>query len=517
MPQLNFNALASPGPQGFYQGFEQGQKEKVTSEINQIKLEELKRDRDEMVQLQEKLKGLGQDPDVGKYLDAIAATGKPEYVKMAIEGRQKLKDLDAYANLGVLQPDTAPSAMPTGAPAPVNTLAPAQRAPGEMGSGTFDPNASAAPAPVNALTPAPAPAPAPVPVNALAPVPVNALAPQPGADQIAPTQQRIRQLLNFARANPRMATQVMAEARILQDQLELYSRRGANQPAVSPLARLQSERAALLPGDPRIAAYDAAIRKESEFAPEKPAAPSDVARLIAERAALPPGDPNIPNYDAAIRKATTFAPQAVTTIRMPPLEGAEQKAKGELNVAQYKDVSAAANLATKTLPSIDTNLNILNKGFGTGFGTETVAAGAKLLAAMGVPNAQTFATNAQVFQAKATEAVLQKQLEQKGPQTESDAQRIDQIGSQLGKTTDANKFLLTVAKEQLKSDVDRRNFYDNWWKQNKTYEGAENAWYAGDGGKSLFDRPALKSYIKSTEPTTAAGKPSLDKIFGKRP
>jgi len=507
MPQLNFNALASPGPQGFYQGFEQGQREKVTSEINQIKLEELKRDRDEMVQLQEKLKGLGQDPDVGKYLDAIAATGKPEYVKMAIEGRQKLKDLDAYANLGVLQPDTAPSAMPTGAPAPVNTLAPAPRAPGEMGSGTFDPTAPAMPAAVNALAPAPMAAPA-------APVPVNALAPQPGADQIAPTQQRIRQLLDFARTNPRMAKQAMDEARILQDQLELYSKRGAGQPAVSSLARLQAERAALPPNDPRITAYDAAIAKESGYAP---AAQSDVARLIAERKALPPGDPNIPNYDAAIRKATTFAPQAITNIRMPPLEGAEQKAKGELNVAQYKDVSAAANLATKTLPSIDTNLNILNKGFETGFGTETVAAGAKLLAAMGVPNAQTFATNAQVFQAKATEAVLQKQLEQKGPQTESDAQRIDQIGSQLGKTTNANKFLLTVAKEQLKSDVDRRNFYDNWWKQKKTYEGAENAWYAGDGGKSLFDRPALKSYIKSTEPTTAAGKPSLDKIFGKRP
>ena len=65
--------------------------------------------------------------------------------------------------------------------------------------------------------------------------------------------------------------------------------------------------------------------------------------------------------------------------------------------------------------------------------------------------------------------------------------------------------------------MEQRNFYDAWWKQNKTYEGAEDAWYAGEGGKSLFDRPVLKSYIKSTEPTPTAGKPSLDKIFGKRP
>jgi hypothetical protein len=158
----------------------------------------------------------------------------------------------------------------------------------------------------------------------------------------------------------------------------------------------------------------------------------------------------------------------------------------------------------------------LDKGFSTGFGAETVAAGAKVLAALGVAEADKFATNAQVFQAKATEAVLQKQLEQKGPQTESDAQRIDQIGAQLGKTTAGNKFVLTTAKEQLKRDMEQRNFYDKWWKTNKTYDGAEDAWYSGEGGKSLFDRPALKGYIKSAEAAAApaaANRPSLDNIF----
>ena len=71
-------------------------------------------------------------------------------------------------------------------------------------------------------------------MNAMAPAPaapVNALAAQPGADLIAPTQQRIRQLLDFARTNPRMAAQAMSEARILQDQLELYSKRNPNESA----------------------------------------------------------------------------------------------------------------------------------------------------------------------------------------------------------------------------------------------------------------------------------------------
>jgi hypothetical protein len=235
----------------------------------------------------------------------------------------------------------------------------------------------------------------------------------------------------------------------------------------------------------------------SELKPPAPPTPLAVSRLIKERDALPPGDPNIAIYNDAIRKETQFAPRAITNVNIPSQEKAEQVDRGKMLVDQYKDISKAAGLAAKTLPSIDANLAILGKGFSTGFGTETVAAGAKVLAALGVAEADKFATNAQVFQAKATEAVLQKQLEQKGPQTESDAQRIDQIGAQLGKTTAGNKFVLTTAKEQLKRDMEQRDFYDKWRTKNKTYDGAEDAWYSGEGGKSLFDRPALKTYAQS--------------------
>jgi hypothetical protein len=195
--------------------------------------------------------------------------------------------------------------------------------------------------------------------------------------------------------------------------------------------------------------------------------------------------------------------RAVTNVQLPPQEKAEQADRGKMLVAEYNDISKAAKLAAKTLPSIDANLRILDKGFSTGFGTETKAAGASVLSALGVANAEKFATDAQIFQAKATEAVLQKQLEQKGPQTESDAKRIDAVGAQLGKTTGGNKFLLTTAKEQLKRDMEQRAFYDKWWKNNKTYDGAEDAWFAGEGGKSLFDRPALKQYAAPAESATA--------------
>ena len=123
MAELNFNALVRPGPRGFMQGYEQGQQQRMVQETNQIaqdtsrfKLDELKQDREEMLQLQAQLKSLGQDPNPRTFLQTLKNTGRPEYVKMAIEGMQKLDDLDAYANLG------KGGAMPIGAPAPAARL-----------------------------------------------------------------------------------------------------------------------------------------------------------------------------------------------------------------------------------------------------------------------------------------------------------------------------------------------------------------------------------------------------------
>lgn len=188
---------------------------------------------------------------------------------------------------------------------------------------------------------------------------------------------------------------------------------------------------------------------------------------------------------------------------LPTQEKAEQTERGKFLVEDYKGVSNAAKVAARTLPAIETNIDLLDKGFKTGFSTEVQKGAANILGALGVKDAANFATNAQVFSAKANETVLQRQLEQKGPQTEADAQRITQTGAQLTNTADANKFILDVAKAQLKRDIEQRNFYDSWWKKNKTYDGAEDAWYSGNGGKSLFERPELKQYNIRTDAPVA--------------
>ena len=238
MAELNFNALARPGPRGFMQGFQQGQEQRMTEDINRtnleagrFKLDELKRDRAEMMQLQAQLKGMGQDPDLDKLMDVYVSSGRPDYVKMGIEGKQKLKEQREYAKLvggdmaapeaAVAAPAAAPAfglpsgAQPSGDYTSTQTMG---RVPGVVT--TPIPDA----APMNALA-APVPAPAAAPVNAMA---------TPNAGQIQQTQKRINDLMRFAASNPGMATQAMQQARLLQDQLEMFSR--AKPPETAKLA-----------------------------------------------------------------------------------------------------------------------------------------------------------------------------------------------------------------------------------------------------------------------------------------
>jgi len=254
----------------------------------------------------------------------------------------------------------------------------------------------------------------------------------------------------------------------------------------------------------------AAVRNTKEGTPERAAAEDMLRALQMDKYDITelgvPGNPElvqkffVDKFDPTAKPIPAGAPYSRATARvsatanMPPQEKEEQGARGKMLVAQYSDISKQAGVAARTLPALESSLNILDKGFDTGFGTQTIATGARILGALGVKDAESYATNAQSFLGAASQAVLTRQLEQKGPQTESDAARITQTGAQLGNTKEANRFLVSVAQAQFKRDLAQRDFYDKWWKQNKTYDGAEDAWFSGEGGKSLFDSPLLSKY-----------------------
>jgi hypothetical protein len=215
-----------------------------------------------------------------------------------------------------------------------------------------------------------------------------------------------------------------------------------------------------------------------------------------------PKPPEIEEQEKRIRAAGR-APGA--TVNLPPQEKAEQVEFGKFLVDRYKTISDTASKAARALPAMDAQQQILDRGFKTGFGTEAKKAGASILAALGVPEAENFATNAQQFYATTQEAVLGKQLDQKGAQSTADSQRITQTGAQLGNTVAANRFIISVAKAQLKRDIAQRDFYTKWRRDNKTLDGAEDAWFSGEGNKSLFETPELRQYVTPAAPAKPRG------------
>jgi len=323
------------------QGFTQGQTEQVAMEANQLKLQELKRDRDEMMQLQEQLKGMGQDPDLDKFLDAYIATGRPEYVKMGIEGKQKLKEQRAYANLigGAAPP--APAAAPTNAMTPPAPVAAAPAAFGaELGAGMYGM------APTNALArPAPAAA-----------APVNALA-QPA---VAETRKRISDLMTFAAQNPNMAGQAMSQARLLQDQLEMDSRRGPNEPAdVATMRQLG------YPTTPAgYEAYRNAQRQERMLSPAEEAQRVRIA--AASRAPAQPKEPPPPTAPVAVVDPATGQVKYVTreeALGKTPaaaIEGLTPKER-QTREAKYPQATSAVKTFENTSDTLVTDLEKLAK------------------------------------------------------------------------------------------------------------------------------------------------------------
>lgn len=326
----------------------------------------------------------------------------------------------------------------------------------------------------------------------------NALAPAPVAAAVAPAPTN-------ALAAPSRANELLAEINDLRTRFP-YSAKAKEQ--IAFLTKRYEEAI-----KPQIVAPGSSIVVEGQpifTAKEKPLTPTDLVRNY-EYAKTPEGG-NFKGTFAEFKAIST----PKTSVSYGPQEKAEKVEYGKFLVDQFKGVNDSARIAAKSLPAIESNLATLDKGFDTGFGTETIAAGARVLGALGVEKAEEFATNAQTFLASASAAVLQRQLEQKGPQTESDAQRITATGAQLGNTKEANRFVLNVAKAQLQRDIEQRAFYTKWRDKNKTLEGAEDAWFAGPGSKSLFESPALKKYAVPTEASTAPAKdsrPPLADIF----
>ena len=143
--------------QQIQQGAQQLQASQTQNKVLQMQLEDLQRDRADMLKFQDDLAKSGKSTDLHAYADMMMKS--PKHFQMGVELKQKLLQQDQFNKImGGGAPTTASAAAPFSAAQPPS---------GALGSGTFDPNA-----PVNALAPAAAATPA-APANALAQPPAG--------------------------------------------------------------------------------------------------------------------------------------------------------------------------------------------------------------------------------------------------------------------------------------------------------------------------------------------------------
>jgi hypothetical protein len=136
------------------------------------------------------------------------------------------------------------------------------------------------------------------------------------------------------------------------------------------------------------------------------------------------------------------------------------KAGEELNKQWITGELEPARLAGDAAKNAMNNIRVLKSiDLTTGFGTDAQKTAASVLATFGVKDAAKFATNAQVFESKIYESLVDTLGGQKGVQTKSDFENIQKTYAQLKNTPQANQFLLDVAEAKAIQDQRKSGYY----------------------------------------------------------
>jgi hypothetical protein len=163
------------------------------------------------------------------------------------------------------------------------------------------------------------------------------------------------------------------------------------------------------------------------------------------------GNPNLSQTAPSTQPKTP----AVTAVNPVVTKAGEQ-----LNDQWIKGELEPARLAGDAAKNAMNNIRVLkNIDLTTGFGTDAQKTAASILATLGVNDAAKFATNAQVFESKIYESLVDTLGGQKGVQTKSDFENIQKTYAQLKNTPQANQFLLDVAEAKAIQDQRKSGYY----------------------------------------------------------
>jgi hypothetical protein len=181
-----------------------------------------------------------------------------------------------------------------------------------------------------------------------------------------------------------------------------------------------------------------------------------------------------------------------------PATAASNKAREEANTqwlkSSYQPAVDADSKAGDMLVSVGVARKALT-GLNTGWGTETQAAAANVLGALGFDKAKDYAGNAQVFQQSAMTRLWTTLNDAKGPQTEGDAARAAQTFAKLSNTPDANAFILDLAQATAEREKMRSNFYKQMYpkvREKGDLTEVDRLW--SQNAPSIWSNPNMKKW-----------------------
>jgi hypothetical protein len=170
----------------------------------------------------------------------------------------------------------------------------------------------------------------------------------------------------------------------------------------------------------------------------------------------------------------------------------------------YDNVMPAARSAREQNARLQ---SIINNPLDTGSFTPANATLKGWAVALGLPseNVKQYVANAQKFRADASDLVLQKQLAQKGPQTQSDAERLEKTVPDWKNVRDANEYIARFAMAQNNYIQKKAEFMAVRIENGMRPSEAEREWNATEGNYSLFDDPVMKAFKPRGDPRLSGG------------
>jgi hypothetical protein len=167
--------------------------------------------------------------------------------------------------------------------------------------------------------------------------------------------------------------------------------------------------------------------------------------------------------------------------------------------SSYTPIVESKGATTATLDSINQSRAAMTAMGGTGWGTETKATAANVLAGLGIggKNAEMYATNAQTFQQAAMTRLQSELALQKGPQTEGDAERQSATYAALKNTPQANTYILDSAQAKAERDLMKARFYESALpiaSKKGDLQEIDREW--NKRAPSLFSMPSMQKWVK---------------------